>query len=253
MWMISALLRPKLLSWMAWVFLVFIISAGVACSATRQPPPIKNYPAPSLTVQPIPYDEAGCSQNEFGNIVCPADSVMGSLGCDELDAAGDYLGGLSPAYPINLCWKIGMGGERLSQDEYLYRTGCLLPRYARYVIQRDGNYQLVDSSDKLRETFAPITSADEALSYAIAATGLSAYFGFEPSPGFRYFVDQLEDTHVTQTGEGYLVYLYDYKLCGCGPHTSSYVEVLIKSDGTVQELNRIPVFEDPEQDQLCID
>jgi hypothetical protein len=87
----------------------------------------------------------------------------------------------------------------------------------------------------------------------MATTGLSAYFDFEAPPGYRYFVSQLEDTHAVATDKGFLVYLYDYKLCGCGPHTTSYVEILVTSDGSVSETGRTPVFEDPEQDSLCVD
>jgi hypothetical protein len=185
--------------------------------------------------------------------MCPPESPLGKLGCDYIAAPGDYLGGLEPKDPLNLCWKIGAGGQTLSKDEYIYRDGCMLPRYARYVIQRDGKFVLLKSFTDLQKAYAPITSENEALSYAIAVTGLPAYFDFEAPQGFRYFVDGLEDSHVVANDQGYLVYLYDYKFCGCGPHTTFYVEVLIKADGTVEETGRTPVFEDPEQDSLCID
>jgi hypothetical protein len=224
-----------------------------ACSLARRPPPVRNYPAPDFTVNTAPFQEAGCPLDDSGRNVCPPDSPLARLGCDIIAAPGDYLGGLEPAYPINLCWKLGAGGQFLPPEQYIYRDGCLLPQYARYVIQQDEQFVLLETLEELKKAYAPITSADEALSYAMAATGLSAYFGFEAPPGFRYFVDRLEDSHVLQDEQGYKVYLYDYQLCGCGPHTSSYVEVLIKADGSVEESGRTPAFEDPEQDNLCID
>jgi hypothetical protein len=224
-----------------------------ACSSGARTPDVRNHPAPDLTVDTTPFQTAGCPLDDSGRNVCPPESPLGRLGCDYITAPGDYLGGLEPKDPLNLCWKLGAGGLFLTSDEYIYRDGCLLPLYARYVIQRDGQFVLLKSLADLQKAYAPITSEDEALSYALAATGLPAYFGFEAPQGFRYFVDGLEDSHVVANDQGFLVYLYDYKFCGCGPHTTFYVEVLIKADGMVEETGRTPVFEDPEQDNLCID
>lgn len=235
------------------IYLVLIIPFITACSALQRPPQVSSFPPPVVTVNIDAFQEAGCPMDDSGRNVCPPESPLGQLGCDTISTPGDYLGGLQPSYPIYLCWKIGSGGQFLSPEQYVYRDGCLLPMYARYVILRDGEYVLLEHRLDLQKAFAPITSTDEALSYAIAATGLSAYFGFEPPKGFRYFVDRVEDSHVKTVDQGYLVYLYDYQLCGCGPHTTSYVEVLIKPDGSVEETGRTPVFEDPEQDGLCID
>ena len=237
-----------------------ILAAGLlisllasACSSSIRPPAVRNHPAPDLTVDTAAFETAGCALDDSGRNVCPPESPLGRSGCDYIAAPGDYLGGLEPKDPINLCWKLGAGGQALTKEEYIYRDGCMLPLYARYVIQRDGQFVVLGSAADLKKAYAPITSAEEALSYAIAATGLPAYFGLEAPQGFRYFVDQLEDSHVTATDQGYLVYLYANKFCGCGPHTTSYVEVLIKPDGTLEETGRTPVFEDPEQDTLCID
>jgi hypothetical protein len=232
--------------------LLLVLASG--CSAARGMPEVRNYPASGhLSVDAGPFQQAGCPLDDSGRNLCPPDSPLGQLDCDYIATPGSYLGGLDPAYPLNLCWRLGRGGQTLPREQYLYREGCLLPQYARYVIVQDGQYRLLESQADFQQTFAPITSQDEALSYALAVTGLSAYYALEASPGFRYFVDRLEDSHVVETPQGYLVYLYHYQFCGCGPHTTSYVEVLIKPDGSLQETGRTPVFEDPEQDGLCID
>jgi hypothetical protein len=204
-------------------------------------------------VETSAFDQVGCPLDDSGRNVCPPESELGILGCDTIAAPGDYLGGLDPALPINLCWKLGANGLRLEKDQFIYRDGCLLPQYARYVVQQDGKFILLENLADLQRMYAPITTQDEALSYAVAATGLSAYFGFEAPRGFRYFVRTLEDSHVVTGGGEFRVYLYDYKLCGCGPHTTEYVELLVKPDGQIEETGRTPVFEDPEQDNLCID
>ncbi len=239
-------LRPFLGGLLLW----FLLSA---CSNAQNAPSVRHYSAPELTVNTEPFQQSDCPVDDSGQNNCPPDSPIGQLGCDRISAPGDYLGGMDPSYPINMCWKRGGGGQTPSSEEYVYREGCLLPQYARYVIQRDGKFEVLRSVADLQKVYAPITSENEALSYALAATGLSAYYDLVAPPGFRYFVDKLEDTHVVSSDQGFLVYLYAYKFCGCGPHTTSYVEVLIKPDGSVQETGRTPVFEDPEQDTLCID
>jgi hypothetical protein len=242
----------KLIKYWNKLFVLVFILVLSACSVANRPPSVLNHRPPDFSIIPFPFEQAGCTEVN-DQIDCPTDSPLSNFGCDSFSTPGDYLGGLDPAYPITICWKSGFGGQSLSQDQYIYRDGCSLPQYARYVISKDGQYLMLSSIEDMQKTYAPITSADEALSYALATTGLSAYFGFEAPRGFRYFVNQLEDSHVVESDQGYLVYLYDYQLCGCGPHTFSYVEVLINPNGNVQETGRIPVYEDPEQDTLCVD
>ena len=224
-----------------------------ACSAAGKPPRVSSHPAPDVTVDFSPFEDAGCADDGSGRSACPEDSPLGKLGCDYISSPGDYLGGLDPNYPIALCWASGPQALAAEGVEYIYRDGCLMPQLARYVIERDGQFELLETQQNLKQAYAPIISETEALSYAIASTGLSAYFGFEAPRGFRYFVDKLEDSHVVATSQGYLVYLYDYQLCGCGPHTTSYVELEVLASGEIKETGRIPVFEDPEQDGLCVD
>lgn len=235
------------------LFLVLIGMFTSACSSAGKLPVVQNYNPPSLIVEGIPPETAGCEVNEYSQTICSPESPLGQLGCNELAIAGDFLGGLEPGLPLGLCLVVQPPGNSLPSGEYIYREGCMLPRYVRYVIQKDGQFQVLHSLDELKAIYAPITSENEALSYALAATGQSAYYGQIATKGWRYFVNQLEDTHVVATDKGYLVYLYDYQLCGCGPHTTEYVEVLVTSDGEIEETGRTPAFEDPEQDGLCVD
>jgi hypothetical protein len=160
---------------------------------------------------------------------------------------------LQPQFPLNLCWTIEAGGLRLPAEEYFYVRGCMRPQFARYVIQQDGQFVLLKSLADLQRIYAPVDSEKEALSYALAVTGYQAITNFPAPPGYRYFVDQVKDSRAVRTDQGYLVNLYDYIFCGCGPHTTFVVNIFVKSDGTMQEVSRAPAFEDPEQDALCVD
>jgi hypothetical protein len=104
---------------------------------------------------------------------------------------------------------------------------------------------------ELRELYAPIESEDEALSYALAATGYQARnFTTDlprhayPAPGeVDYFVNELEDTHVTKSQEGYRVRLYDYTWCGCGHHETYAMDVLVTASGVISTTKGAPVYQ----------
>jgi hypothetical protein len=113
---------------------------------------------------------------------------------------------------------------------------------------------LLKTEEEFREVFAPVTSADEALSYSLAVTGLSAYYGLETQSGYRYHGDALEDSHVVEAKNGaYEVHLFHYQLCGCGPHTTSATDVLVSADGDVTLGQYTPIFDDKSEDSLCVD
>lgn len=228
---------------------VIVLSLVILVSGCSSSPRVTHYPAPQFNMNTATFDQAGCYEGASGKLECPPDSPIGKLGCSTLAAPGSYLGGLEPAYPLNICWK----DQAEDESQYIYRDGCLRPQYLNYIIRDQENYRLITNKTELAATYAPILTKDEALSYAMAATGLAAYFDLQPVGSLRYFTKNLEDTHVDVTPEGYLVHLYSYQLCGCGPHTTSEVVVLVHQDGRLDELERIPVFEDPEQDGLCID
>ena len=61
------------------------------------------------------------------------------------------------------------------------------------------------------------------------------------------------DGPMVYLGDGYLVYLYTYRFCGCGPHPTSVVELRVTRSGEIEALSRQEVFRDPEEDNLCID
>ena len=154
---------------------------------------------------------------------------------------------------MNICLARREPGKGLDESTYLYREGCRARLYVRYAIWRDGEFEVMQSQEDLGHVFAPIDSPDEALSYALAVTGLGVRYGLEAIKGYRYFVDELQDSHVVEEQDGYWVNLYDYQLCGCGPHTTAAVVVHVSRDGEVQEIDRWDVYEDPDEDGLCVD
>ena len=215
-------------------------------------PSVENHAQPELISEPAAFDDSSCPEQNSRQI-CAPDGALGQLGCEQIRLPGDVLGGMQPAYPLRICVVQRPASERLPENEYIYSEGCLMADYIRYVILKDGELKLLKSVADLQQAYAPIETEDEALSYALAASGLGVRYGITAQSDLRYFVDKLEDTYVETVPQGYRIHLFDYKLCGCGPHPTYAVDVLVSSDGQVRELSREKIYEDPAEDGLCID
>jgi hypothetical protein len=99
-----------------------------------------------------------------------------------------------------------------------------------------------------------VTSEAQALSTAIAVTGVPPAYGSKIVPGYRYFVSTIEDTYVTRERDDFIVHnLQSYAQFGCGPHSTYLVTVRVPRVGGVSEISSIKAFEDPKQDGLCVD
>jgi hypothetical protein len=208
------------------------------------------------------FEAAGCPSDEYGRMYCEGDSPLAALGCDRIREPTELLGGLAPSYPIALCFiepfrnpdESELADDRMpAEGEYFYRTGGLYPIFVRYVLFGDDQFRLVKTEEEFRGIFSPIDSPDEALSYALAVTNLSAYYDLEFNPDYEYFVNELEDTYVDVVEDGYIVHLYRYQVFGCGPHNTSAVDLLVTHQGFVEEVAREAVYKDPSEDDLCVD
>lgn len=242
------------------IFLIFIALPAIACQLTSSvSSQVINHPQPELPpIDLAPFEAAGCTFNEYGIGECPPDSPLVMQGCDKLRVPDELLGGLDPAYPLALCLYYPLQHPDQSQSDPMdaprfYNDGCMMPVYVRYAIYKDGNFEVLRTVDDLSATYALVGTPNEALSFSLAATGLEARFDQQRQPGYRYFVDQLEDTNVRQVDEGYQINLYDHQVCGCGPHTTSMVTVELFPPGNFHIIEEQPAYENPEEDGLCVD
>jgi hypothetical protein len=219
---------------------------------------IENHPRPEVALDFSPFDDVGCPSDESGLRYCEEGSPLAALGCDRIQKPSDLLGVLEPALPIAEClfepFRHQSQPESIEiEDHYIYRTGGLVPVYMRYVIFREGQFQLIQSEEQFREVFAPVETNNEALGYALALRNVSAFYGIEFNPEYEYFVDKLEDTFVESSSDGYFVRLFYYQFYGCGPHLTYAIDLLVTDRGMIEEINREPVSKDPSEDGLCVD
>jgi hypothetical protein len=163
----------------------------------------------------------------------------------------DLLGGLDPKYPIILLAFQSFNPD--SQSTGVYSRGCLIHQDINYLVKRDNEVQLVGSLQEMMNLYAPIESENEALSYALAVTGYGAIYDLENHPDYKVISSPLEESYVKRTDDGFIVHLFDTFMCGCGPHITPAVDVLVRTDGTIAEVGRYDAFRDPELDQVCFD
>jgi hypothetical protein len=168
-----------------------------------------------------------------------------------IEEPGNILGGLTPVIPLAVAITNNYDPEVKIPSVYVKR--CSTQLYVRYLVYVEGNIHLIDSIEGLAAQFAPIESPEEALSYAIAATGLSAVNDLRKSPKPKLYSDDVKETYVKAAGEGYTVHLFDTYLCGCGPHITHSVDVMVNRDGTIQLSEPVDAFSDPQYDGICID
>jgi len=187
-------------------------------------------------------------------------SLLANMGCDEIQAPSSLIGGLEPSYPIAICaiqYIPGEGAEELAAEiesgQFFYYTGGLRGNYVRYVVYQNGEFILLKTEEDLRKLFAPIESPEEALSYALAAKNLSAYYDLRFDPAYEYEVDTIEDTYVTSDTGGYLAHLFHDQQFGCGPHWISEIDVYVSVDGNIEERSNRHSFRNPDSDEVCVD
>ncbi len=188
------------------------------------------------------FESPDCLPEELRNLEYPIGIIS---------EPSDSLGGLSPAVPLAAAITVSHDPDENIPSVFVNQ--CLARRYVRYLVSVDGNMRLIDSLEGLAAQYAPIESPQEALSYAIAATGFSAVNDLHKSPKPKLYSDTVEETYVNAVDEGYSVHLFDAYLCGCGPHIVQSVDVAVHKDGTIQRSQPVDAFSDPELDGLCID
>ncbi len=235
----------------------FLVAIGLmmlitlqACFLTRFNPfnRVNESPMPELAIDNSYFAGLGCFTSpdclpeELKNIENPVQAIY---------EPSALLGGLDPALPIAEASTVSFDYE--TTIPAVYSNGCMATQYVRYLVFVEDEIRLIDSMEDMRELYAPIESDNEALSYAVAVTGLTPIYDFDQQPRLKLVTRPITETTVAFDGEKYVVHLFDTYICGCGPHVVSSVDVSVFPDGTVSLSDPIGAYSDPETDDLCID
>ena len=218
--------------------------AATPTSISRPLPAILNHPKPDIAANMEAFKNAGCAidDQEPWAWRCTVDSPITMLGCEQIEP-DDLLGALVPSHPVAQCVARNTPPKNLLK--YYDDIGCLHRYYISRVAFAGNAFRLINDESEFRSLFAPIESTNEALSYALVTTDLHASFDTKLDPHFKYVVEQVEDTHVEETPEGYMVHLYSdaTPLCGCAIHTVSAFDVRVTKDGEIELGKSEPVYQ----------
>jgi hypothetical protein len=180
------------------------------------------------------------NQAEYG-------AIRAAFNLYQVMPVNDLTGSLVPAYPM------AMGMERIKRDNCLFYKGCTAPDGFILVIKTGDGYRIARNQDDLKKFFAPIETREEALSYAYISTGLQPVYTFDIKKNFRTFAWSVNTTYSVEKDNGFEVNLFDYKGCGCGPHPYSMIRCHVSRNGDVKMIETVRIYEDPDQDSLCVD
>jgi hypothetical protein len=233
---------------LALVSLTVLLLASCRLSQINPFKSVEEYPAPEFTVDNSRFTELGC----FDSADClPADLKNIPFPVDSIYPLDDSYGGLDPKLPMAEAGNMGFIEDPVIPS--VYTKGCMGTYYVRYLVEVDDKIRLIDSAEGLKELFAPIESEDEALSYAVAVTGLTPLNDLNLHPLYKRYTRPLVESHSTFDGKQYTVNLYDTYLCGCGPHIVSMITVTVQQDGSFSLSDPVGAFSDPKTDGMCID
>lgn len=227
-----------------------LLLALTSCSYPqfKRSPDIIQHDPPVFSVD----DSYFVSTNCYNDLSClPNGLISTDPQYDHIEKAPDLLGGLTPFVPLAVLTSNWY--QPIPDVAFMYVKSCLSTRHVRYLALVDGELILLDSIDSMAAVYAPIESAEKALSFALATTGYSAIYDLESTSNLKLLVDPLEETFVAETPEGYTVHLFDTFLCGCGPHIMRSIEVQVSREGKVTQSQPIDAFRDPAIDDLCVD
>ncbi|MGE3725313.1 MAG: hypothetical protein AB7I41_07175 [Candidatus Sericytochromatia bacterium] len=215
-------------------------------------PPVPNCPATDPRVRPMP--PLIIEESKYA-------ALKTQFNLADIQMPSESLGGLQPApvlaeATISNC-EAGKGILPLGG----LSRGCRV-----LLLEKDGQTTLLDTPAKFKQAFAPVDSAEEALSFATTLTGAFPLYEFDKrSPGrsaqgsinlmpeFRYFSSSFVPTTVNKAGNDYLVMAFKYQQFGCGPHPYYAVTYRVTPAGEVSEVSSTKLVEDPNFDGLCAD
>jgi hypothetical protein len=201
-----------------------------------------------VTLDPGFAIDAGCVVND-AVADCSMLPLLEKYNCDNLNLPMQ-LGGLVPQVPIFECTYFN---DDPSTSEGLVREGCELTLDNKYLVKESGVFIELDSAEAFMTYYQPIDSVEEALSYTLALTGSYTEDEIVIPWNYRTYVDEIDTTYVKAVDGGYLVHLFDYGYCGCGPHPYFSVDYMLTFDGQLTEVERTRIYEDPSSDGLCVD
>jgi hypothetical protein len=236
-----------------WVIAIIVFLLTTSCQFNSMK--IIHHERPNIETDFSPFQNIGCAKTDENDKLyqCEENSPLFVIGCDFVEEV-PLLGGLTPNYPTARCTQETdeeFAFVVLPPDECLYANGFMTTFCNRYLIYKDNDFQLIKTMDEFRTLFAPIDSPNEALGFVLARGRYTAKYNQTESSKHVYMVQELEDTYIETTTDGYIVHVFYAPLFGCGVFETSAVGVKVTHDGQIEEITRHIIYQTKES--ICVE
>lgn len=165
----------------------------------------------------------------------------------KVDPPSPFLGGLTPKLPLAEVYSFDF------KDNCLWQSQGMMVVCYNLIAQIKDTLTLIDTEKKFRRLFAPIDNEQEAISYVAYLTRTSPRYDIRKKFRYRVYSSHFPSTYSKRINGGFEVLLHDKKVFGCGPHPNYYKVFKVTEAGQITLLQTVKMFEDPEEDALCVD
>jgi hypothetical protein len=122
-----------------------------------------------------------------------------------------------------------------------------------FLIAHGKQLDLVRTRAEFTKRFAPVSSPEEAIAFAVAFTGAKPIYTPHLDDRMRYYTGRIEGTHVVEDPDGYRLTLFDQLVFGCGIKPTRRLEIKVTKAGEVTVGGPVPVYADPATKGICVD
>lgn len=198
---------------------------------------------------------SGCRSNDPKTIIREKPLAIDSSKYQTIEESFDYkadapsplLGGLTPRLPLAEVYSLDFKVNCIWKSEGMMLTCNNL------IAQINDTLTLIDTEEKFKNIFVPIDNEQEAISYVAYLTRTYPKYDLAKKFRYRVYSSNFPSTYAKRINAGYEVLLHDKKVFGCGPHPNYYKLFKVTDSGQITLLQTVKMFEDPEEDALCVD
>ncbi len=233
--------------------LIIVFLLTIACQHNSLK--IVNHDIPNIQSDFSPFQNIGCDKPDGRPnwYRCEEENLLKDFGCNIIENK-PLLGGISPNYPIAICIieiKQEFVFADIPDNECFYANGFMITYCYRYLVYKDGGFQLIKTMDEFRSVFAPVDSKDEALSFVLSTGKYTALYNQIKNEDNNYLVISIEDTYVEFVLDEYIVNVFYTAPFGCGNFITNSVEARVTKDGYINIVNFYPIYETKEV--ICVE
>ena len=188
-----------------------------------------------VTRKPLPLDESLHQR------------IRNAFGYGQAYNVPEHAGGLLPRLPMAMV----VTNEEVPNS--LFRHNGFLKTWKSLAVQTKKGLVILDTREKFQKVFAPITDEQEAMSFVAFLTETQPRYDIERDPTYRNYTSRFPSAYAYRIRDGYIVLLHRKDFYGCGPHPYYYLRFHVTKKGQITELESVKMYEDPREDNLCVD